>query len=703
MKCDRGQPCETCVKRGLSLSCTYVHSISNSDTFHNSQPRPSAYQKLQDKLGQLEKLIASQAKGSSAGRPSDERPAEPIDAFDSPPSISDPQGYQERPSQEASELSTRLGRMSVENGATTWVENDHWTAILDGMSELKDSLNDPQDENEYEILSPNVLKVNGPELLLGENRQVTKQEILAAIPHRPIVDRLVSQFFKSVETASMVLHIPTFLNEYEHFWDDQEQTAVLWIGLLFGIMCLAVLQQQFGFELQEMQNNADSRRLAQSYCTKISQCLVLGNYTKPAPYSIETLLLYMHVERLQSKDSETGIWILLGITLRLALRMGYHRDASHFPRLSPFHAEMRRRVWCVLFMMDAGASAQFGLPRMVPASQSNTIEPRNLLDEDIQEDMLELPSARPESVRTPVQYFVSKNKLISISCTISELKALTQPPQYAEIVRLDQVLHSTYDSIPPSLAMRPMSKSITDDPSVIVQRIFVALIFYKTKCTLHRPYLISAKADKRYTYSRTACIEAALEILHIQQILDQETQAGGRLYADRGKVTSLMRSDFLLATTILCVDLDHSITEGSWLVSQNTASDCERSQTVLRTLHNAYQTWLRSSDSSREAQKAAQILKIVLDKAEAIKTASSSTVSGGTVASMPTINSSSDLQFTNAVSILASEQASAVHAALMTTDPMLLAYLPESDTDDFLEFSSMDFEMASTRSLIMTF
>lgn len=603
---------------------------------------------------------------------------------------------QERSSHEASEVFAHLGRLSVESDGTTWVETDHWTAILDGISELKDSLAVAQNYHEHETVSSDMLDSNGPELLLGGSKHVSHQEILAAIPQRSVVDRLVSQFFKSVEIAPMVLHIPTFLTEYELFWDQQEQTSVLWIGLLFGIMCLAVLQHKFGFEVQHTQDNTDSRRLAQSYRTKISQCLVFGNYTKPAPYAIETLLLYMHVEILQSKDSETGLWILLGIAVRLALRMGYHRDASHFSRISPFHAEMRRRVWCVIFTMDAGASAQFGLPRMVRASQSNTAEPRNLLDEDIREDMSELPCARPESIRTPVQYFIAKNRLISVSGKISDLKTLTSSPQYAEILRLDKVLHSTYDNIPPSLTMRPMSKSIMDDSTTIIQRIYIALVFYKAKCSLHRPYLVSAKGDKRYTYSRTACIEAALEILHIQQILDQETQAGGRLYADRGKVTSIMRSDILLATTVLCVDVHHTITQGSFFVSQNAASDSEPSETVIKALHGAYLIWLRSSDSSREAQQAARALKIVLNNAQAMKETLSA-VSKGPLVSSPVSNSGPDPQITTA-SVLASERANAVNGTLTAGTSIFPSYLLESDADGFLDFNSMDFEMVSGQS-----
>jgi len=578
-----------------------------------------------------------------------------------------------------------MGRISVTDAGTTWVESDHWTAILDGISELKDSLENVPGTNADDNLD--VSDSIGPELLLGEQKQVKAQDLLAAIPPRHIADRLVSQFVKSVEIAPMVLHIPTFLNEYEHFWGHREQTSILWIGLLFAIMCLAVLHQQSGFEpsnpVQNTQAGADSGRLAQLYRRKTAQCLVLGNYTKPSRYAVETLLLYMHVEYFRSKDAQTGLWILLGITIRLALRMGYHRDGSDFHQISPFHAEMRRRIWCVLFMMDAGAAAQFGLPRMVQMPQSNTLQPRNLLDEDIQEDMFELPSARPESVHTPVQYFVAKNRIISVFGKISDLKSWTEPPDYSHVLKLDTSLQSVYDGIPGSLVMRPMTKTIMDSPMMIMQRFYVAMIFFKAKCILHRTYLISSWTNQRYMYSRTACVEAALQIVQIQQILDQETQVGGRLYDDRGKVSSAMRNDFLLATTILCVDVNCAIIKGSAAISQIGTPDREPNEKVMAALRSAHLMWLRSSDLSREARQAAQAIEVMLAKTQRTN-ASSPAVSEATIVNSSTTDGGSDLTF---------------DTMLMTANPMFFAGPRASENDGFSDLFPLDLEMASNECL----
>ena len=665
LKCDRDHPCDNCVKRGLSLSCTYVNFSKTFASPGPTQARPPAYQKLQERIGQLEDLVASRMNDMDQGV------AESINTSECSSLSPNTATNQSSPSQTSS---SRKGRIRREDAGTIWVEDDHWTAILDGISELKD-LNecDAGDSGAETLDASNSL---GPELLLGDRPRLNEQDILAAVPPRPMADRLVSQFLKSVEIAPMVIHIPTFLKEYEHFWEHQTQTPILWVGLLFAIMCLAVIHQQSGFEPSHAAHDkADAGDVGALYRTKTTECLVLGNYTKPSRYTIETLLLSMHVEYVRSQDAQTGLWMLLGMTIRLALRMGYHRDGSDFSsQISPFHAEMRRRVWCIIVMIDAGAAAQFGLPRMVQVPQSSTAEPRNLFDEDIEESMCELPAARPESVQTPVQYFVAKNRIVSVFGKISDLKILTQPPDYGDILKLDGILQGVYDGIPHSLAMRPMSKTITDSPSLIINRIYVALLFLRSKCILHQTYLIPSWISQYYKYSRTACIEAALEIVQIQQILDQETQAGGRLYEDCGKVSSVVRNDFLLATTILCVDINYALTK---------RPDLALDDKVIGALRSAHLTWLRSCPSSREARQATRAIEVVLAKGPGVDTSTSLDWDGASI-DVSITESRFDLTFDD---------------MLMTTNPTLFAGWKGSETTGFPDLSAMDFDMASIKSV----
>ena len=619
LKCDRARPCDTCVKRGLSLSCAYVSSDKSSGP-RNDRCRPPSNDKLQERVGQLEALVAAHINDKGAKESSANLNFATSDLGSIP---------QEDRSAAAG---APKGRISVGDTETTWVEGDHWTAILDGIGELKDSLEITQNLSTDQSDAAHSV---GPDLLMGASRHIEQTDIFACIPPRAVADRLVSQFLKSIEIAPMILHLPTFLDEYEHFWTHKEQTPIMWTGLLFAILSLALHQQNCGLEsspfaLKAQESVVDSLRLAPLFRDKAAQCLILGNYTRPTRYVIEALLLYMHVEYFRSKDTQTGLWIMLGMTIRLALRMGYHRDGSDFPQITPFHAEMRRRIWCVIFMMDAGASAQYGLPRMAPVSQINVSEPLNLLDEDLHPDMSTLPLVRPEAVNTPVQYFVAKNRIMAVYGKIYEMKAVTQPPEYSKVLELDSSLQSAYENIPDPLVIRAMSKTLTDSPIIILQRIYVALLYFKSKCILHRPYLFSSSSNQRHRYSHTACMDSALEILQIQGVLYEETQAGGRLYEERGKVAVAVTSDFLLATTILCVEINNSINQASSTSQTQTEkfslTPNDKSVAALETAHTI---WTDYQDSSREARQAAQASEIVLNKLHKMTNTPSSSTSSG--------------------------------------------------------------------------
>jgi hypothetical protein len=70
------------------------------------RPLPSA--NIQDRLGQLEKLVMDTL---SAAKPSN-------------------------PSEDVSQLASSFGRMSIKNSEVRYVESAHWTAILDGVCQL---------------------------------------------------------------------------------------------------------------------------------------------------------------------------------------------------------------------------------------------------------------------------------------------------------------------------------------------------------------------------------------------------------------------------------------------------------------------------------------------------------------------------------------------------------------------------------------
>lgn len=349
---------------------------------------------------------------------------------------------------------------------------------------------------------------------------------------------------------------------------------------------------------------------------KTVQCLILGKYTNSGPYVLEALLLYFASEHFFSKDADMGLWILLGVIVQFTMRMGYHRDPKHFKGISPLAAEMRRRIWATVIQLDLGVSTQMGLPRLIKQWQADTEEPRNLLDSDFDENTRELPPSRPETELTVMLCWIVKTRIVSTLGLITDFTADTRPYSYSEVMKMDARLHNAHASIPSCLKWRSMAHCVTDSPDIMVQKMYMDVLFNKAKIVLHRKYFFlhsgttatqaTQANSSQKSYSHEACLDAAVKILKHQHTLDEEVQPLGQLYQDRWRVSSIISHDFLLATSILCVYLQSS--RGH----TRDRSDPERVKDIEQILRRSYDIWVRTSGSSGEAQKAAGALRVVL-------------------------------------------------------------------------------------------
>ncbi|KAJ5185860.1 transcriptional regulator family: Fungal Specific TF [Penicillium cf. griseofulvum] len=605
LRCDRKEPCSTCTARGLALSCAYPnnqapHSPATTiaqrrrapGTHETHRGRPQAT--VQDRLGQLEQIVVSLMQKTT----SDGQDWSGQNAVVSVPRDRPEEGSPgEVTNSEASPAQSDGGNVLFSSSDAQYVGGTHWTAILDGIADLKEQL---EREDHGNMEKPAMLHT----FLLYGCKSASKEDILAALPDRPAVDRYISQYFNRLDLAPSCLHSGQFSREYERFWDNPSQTSVMWLGLLFSMICLAVLASSAA---DSSSSPGVRNPLVDTYREKIVQCLILGEYTKSGRYVFETLYHYLTIEYSIRKDADQDIWILSGISVNIALRMGYHRDPSHLPGISPFAGEMRRRAWATILQGDILISTQMGMPRMIKDWQCDTVEPRNLNDSDFDEDCSELPLSRPETEITTVSHLVARRRIFGALGVIVDFTASVRPVNYDEVMRLDRILNDAEATIPAYLRMKAMAGAVTDPPQVIMHRLFLRLMFHKGQIMLHCKYLNPDPAtfsdgQTPYSYSRSSCIKSALGILEIQQICDEETNPDGQLYMMRWRASSFMTHEFLTATMLLC-----------FLARQPDAlTDGHNLDQIIAALTRAHSIWTRSKNSSVEAKTAADTLNIVL-------------------------------------------------------------------------------------------
>jgi Fungal specific transcription factor domain len=374
---------------------------------------------------------------------------------------------------------------------------------------------------------------------------------------------------------------------------------------LFGIMCLSSQYQQL------TSGPAEPNPRIHTFHERTVHCLVLGHFTKGGPHVLETMIIHCTSELLVYKDAEIGLWLLLGMIVQLALSMGYHRDPSNFSHLSLFAGEMRRRVWAAIVQIDLRLSSQMGLPRLLKSQQSDTAEPRNLLDSDLTEESIELPPSRPETEVTPVLYGLAKTRIDRIGALISDLIADVRAHHHQtlpEIMHLDTQLHQAEASLPIIFQWQPLNQSLTTPPQIVLHRLVCQLATQRLAISLHRRYLSASYAsDERYSYSRNACVQAAIKILEFQRIVYEEAQPDGLLYPMRRLRSSLMQSIFLLGMSVL----SYYYAQVTKSATDDAPLDVNRER-VLDLLRDSYPMWVRESAMSYEAQKAVEHLRVVL-------------------------------------------------------------------------------------------
>ncbi|KAL4925468.1 Zn(II)2Cys6 transcription factor [Aspergillus undulatus] len=626
LKCNRSHPCENCVKRGDAHSCTYAQTNSRKKNAAN-QAASTSPDDMQNRIDRLEGLVLSLMTNGSQS----EGPAAAMAAISGTSSsigsaqhvhddveIDDEPAIQEE--SETEQVTKSFGIMKVDNNKSYYISDAHWASVLSEISEVKNyfQTHKKQYEEQAERLKATQLPtdVPGSTLLFGAMKVTSRAEIMSSFPSKYTTDILIARYFNCYDPATHFLHGPTFQAQYNKHWEDPSQTCIVWIGMLFAMMRLSMLSYyREGDEPPEFRGK--SLDMAGTFRNLVAMCLTLADYTKPYPYLIECLAFHLHGDYCQTKEADISVWVLNGVIVRLAMRMGYHRDSKAFPNITPFQGEMRRRVWSFVRQADLLFSCQVGLPSMIRMADSDTELPRNLYDDDFDENCKELPPSRPPSEPTPLSYLITKSRLASVLGQAIERTSSLQNISYDTVMEMDSELRRARDMIPDHLLVRPIEDSPLDPLVLIMSRFSVMSVYHRAQCMLHRKYLPRARGNPRFAPSRRACIDSAMELLRFQSMLHVESRPTGRLRSRQNRVTSLTSSDFLQAATILCLDLYYGTRVQSVPNASGTSSDVyiwgiERRDEILATVQRSKDIWDELHNENMEAWKASGVLGVML-------------------------------------------------------------------------------------------
>jgi hypothetical protein len=324
---------------------------------------------------------------------------------------------------------------------------------------------------------------------------------------------------------------------------------------------------------------------------------------------IETMLVYSMTEYADESDEDMGTWLLSGYVLRLALQQGYHRDPSQHPNISIFDAEMRRRIWTCVAQHELLFSVKVGLPKGIRYSECDSMPPRNLNEDELFEEMTELPPARPDSELTDMSYFVVKHRIMQAYGHVIEFLHIIQPQPYDEVLRLDALLRETLDSVPHHLRFYSFEETQNIPPHQIMESCMINAFSHKAVCLLHRKYWNDPDSIQLNNYSRERCVGSSIVLLGQQAAMHNACRPGGILSDLKWYHFAIINHDFLLAAVIICLDLMMISRQKDAQLATNPEA-----REKINAIRRSRSIWEEVVNSCRDAKRAVTILSNAIDK-----------------------------------------------------------------------------------------
>ncbi|GKU21542.1 unnamed protein product [Fusarium langsethiae] len=226
-------------------------------------------------------------------------------------------------------------------------------------------------------------------LIFGHQKSTSSAEYSSAVH----LFQLWQVFISNVHPLTKILHGPTVQKDILETFSEPLSTPSPTEALIFSIYLVAVVsltddecRGRFGEPRKD---------LLARYCDATEVALSKADFLRSTDLRVLQAFT-LHLLSLRHICDHDILWLLTGLATRMGQRMGLHRESS-LKDLPPFEAELRRRVWWQIIILDGRASQLTGAS-MNPNMQlyGDTKQPVNLSDADL------VPSASTVPLPSPI-------------------------------------------------------------------------------------------------------------------------------------------------------------------------------------------------------------------------------------------------------------------------------------------------------------
>jgi hypothetical protein len=337
------------------------------------------------------------------------------------------------------------------------------------------------------------------------------------LPSRHVVEALVSCYFQSCEVTHRLFHPVLFWDELHAFYNGTEPGLDGWLAQLFMILALGC-QNVPDYVLHG--TGKSHSQWTEAFLEGAQVCFGRSPYmAAPNLTTVRTLCLMVLAQMLElvKGTSSTQLVSLMGFLSRLAMTMQLHRTTTLFPAMPAFEAEVRRRVWVTIQLLDVDVAMRAGTS--VLCRDHDSEPPMNMNDADFRSEQdawaLNTLWAAPH-VYTDGTFQVKLAEFLPLVAEI--IDTVNSPTQhlldYDTIMSWDKKLRRSMNDIESVfsswLGSRPLYVR------ALTQRQLIEVLAHRAQLALHHAF-IRAPYDHCFRPSYKAVEESALALLGIQE------------------------------------------------------------------------------------------------------------------------------------------------------------------------------------------
>ncbi|KAF4963993.1 hypothetical protein FSARC_8043 [Fusarium sarcochroum] len=344
------------------------------------------------------------------------------------------------------------------------------------------------------------------------------------LPPRSTCDILVDAYIHTFETVFRILHVPSFLLEYEHFWSQPlnfraSETNEPLLGKLVVILALGstvIVNPSSIFA-------PSSLSTAEDLACHQKQSLLWISYGKKwltrhmgtaqrTDINIAQVLCLLALVRHVYDDAERSMGILVHPgdfdLARIGMRMNFHRDPLILtPAMPMAEAETRRRLWATMVELSLQHSLDEGLPSSLLPESFDCKTPSDMTDEELGSDHVSAGSYRKleRLTSSTILVLLSRTQNMRLQC----LHLVNSPgasKSYGGSHSLASELNSAHN------ANTNILRGMDTKPSEFQLQLLQTYTWQFVRA-LHEPFAEQATSNPSFHYSRKVRMEAAVRVL----------------------------------------------------------------------------------------------------------------------------------------------------------------------------------------------